>query len=82
MFHEMTSNSKFQNLSEKEALEVNGGGIKEKAVSFICDYIISKGIDWVISNKSKIWKNFKAGPAANDPMRQTDFYKIFSTTIK
>ena len=63
-----------EKLKQNQLEEINGGN---PAVSFILSYILSKGIDWAWAHRAEIWQNFRKGPGENDPMRQTDFYKIF-----
>lgn len=67
-------------LNEEEMIDVSGGTVQSKVVEFIGSYIIGKGVDWVVSHRKELWNNFKRGPKADDPMRQTEFYKIFSHT--
>ncbi|EKS4343562.1 hypothetical protein [Clostridium sporogenes] len=65
-------------LNEDQLTQINGGKIPKKVIDFVRDQIIDHGINWVLAHKGEIWQSFKKGPGRNDPMRQTDFYKVFS----
>ncbi|RDU21950.1 hypothetical protein [Anaerosacchariphilus polymeriproducens] len=68
-------------LNKEEMIDVSGGtAVQTKIAEFIGGYIIGKGLDWVIAHKNEIWNNLKRGPKADDPMRQTEYFKIFSHT--
>ncbi|ABR47266.1 hypothetical protein Amet_1053 [Alkaliphilus metalliredigens QYMF] len=71
----------FKEMTQDEMMKVDGG-VKQWAIDFIKSYVLAEGINWVRDNRAEIWENFKKGPSADDPMKQTDFYKIFSTTIQ
>ena len=62
--------SSYAVMDEEEMTYVEGGGWKEKVIEFAINYIIAKGIDYVISHRKKIWKSFLKGLAPTDATKE------------